>query len=406
MAPTYLWRVVFIVLLTPVLVPAQRPGAAPQRESDDARPILEKVGSTYRAASSLELKSTQIQTDDNPDNNIDRMTITLITAGDKFRWEQESKAGTCINASDGNRHWMYNESSKQKYRLLEGKSVDPFEFGVQVNLRTPTSQLKEARIVGEEVLETGQGKRACIVIEARYEGPRKGYPQTEFGATTFWIDRESNLVWKMSVPIVTDFGKMGKIRATETTVYSSIRMNLTVPPETFAPTQEVMTDSGEAAREHAVREQNAATMLRMEAQLEKDPDNVRLRSGLIGEYLNLSAIDPAAERALIRHVLWLVTNEPENEWLANPAVAVKPGDDYDAMEKAWLVQVNKPGVTPQVLANAANFFRPLKPARSLELLARARTLEPRNSMWVAMIGNIYAFQAIGVTATATRSSMS
>ncbi len=297
MAPTYLWRVVFILLLTPALVPGQRP-AASQRESDDARAILEKVGSTYRAASSLELKSTQIQTDDNPDNNIDRMTITLITAGDKFRWEQESKAGTFINASDGNQHWMYNESSKQKYTLLEGKSVDPFEFGFQVNLRTPASQLKEARIVGEEVLQTGQGKRACVVIEARYEGPRKGYPQTEFGATTFWIDRESNLVWKMSVPIVTDFGKMGKIRATETTVYSSIRMNLTVPPETFAPTREVKTDS-----ELDKAQASAERCLAETATLKSDKDinihrcnlilgGVALRRGDLkraGEYLLIAA---------------------------------------------------------------------------------------------------------------------
>src|SRR5271165_493317 len=236
MNPTYLWRGVFIVLLTPVLVTAQRPGAAPQRQSDDARAILEKVGSTYRTASSLELKATRIQTQaDKSDNNIDRTTFTLITSGGKFRWEQTSEAGTFIHASDGNQRWQYSEASNQKYTLLDGKSVDPFEFDIQVNLRSPASQLKEARIVGKEVLETGQGKRTCIVIEARYEGPLKGPPQVETGATTFWIDRESHFVWKMRVPIVIGFGKSGKVPAIVTTVYSSIRMNPKVPPETFAP---------------------------------------------------------------------------------------------------------------------------------------------------------------------------
>ncbi len=241
MNPTYLWRVVFILLLTPALRPAQGPAAAPRRQSDDARAILEKVGSTYRAASSLELKATRIQQtpDDQSDNNIDRMPFTLTTEGDKFRWEQESKAGTFIHASDGNQRWQYSEASSQKYTRLEGRSLDPFEFDVQVNLRAPTSQLKDARIVGNEVLETGQGKRTCIVIEARYEGPLKGYPQVERGATTFWIDPKSYFLWKMSVPIVTDFGSMGKVRAIVTTVYSSIRMNLKVPPETFAPPPEV-----------------------------------------------------------------------------------------------------------------------------------------------------------------------
>ncbi|MGA7412812.1 MAG: hypothetical protein WBW33_20210 [Bryobacteraceae bacterium] len=404
MDPTYSWRVVFMVLLAPVLVVAQHPDAATQRQSDDARGILEKVGSTYRTASSLELKATRIQQapDDQSENNIDRMPFTLITAGGKFRWEQESKAGTFIHAFDGNQRWMMSASNElpneYKYAPQDGKPVDPFEFDVQVNLRTPASQLKEARITGKEVLETDLGKRTCIIIEARYEGPLKGYPQVEAGATTFWIDPESYFVWKMRVPFVTDFGNSVKLPLIVTTVYSSIRMNLKVPPETFAPPPPgVKTDSGEAARERAVRAQNATTMSQWEAQLEKDPDNIRLRSELIGEYLKLSCTDPAAERALIRHVLWMVTNQPENEWLANRALAVKPGEDYDAIEKAWLAQVSKPDVTPQVLAIAANFFRPLKPARSLELLAKARALNPGNLMWVFMIGNIYAFQVIGVT---------
>jgi outer membrane lipoprotein-sorting protein len=303
MKPSYLWRVAFILLVTAILIAAPPP-AAPQGHSEDARAILEKVGSTYRTASTLELKGTRIQKqDDKSDDNVDRMTFTLTTAGNKFRWEQRSNAGTMIHASDGDKRWMYTSNeffNENKYTPLGGKSVDPFEFDIQVSLRPPASNLKEARIVGKEVLKTGQGKRTCKVIEARYEGPPRGYPQYDTGATTFRIDRESHFVWKMSVPIVIDFGKSGKVPAIVTTVYSSIRMNLQLPPETFVPPPGVKTDSGEAARERAVLAQNAATMSQMEAQLEKDPDSIRLRSGLIGEYLNLSRTDPACGSPLFR----------------------------------------------------------------------------------------------------------
>jgi hypothetical protein len=49
------------------------------------------------------------------------------------------------------------------------------------------------------------------------------------------------------------------------------------------------------------------------------------------------------------------------------------------------------------LANAANFFRELEPERSLELMVKARSLEPMNPIWTLMLGEIYAFQLVGVT---------
>src|SRR5580700_10275677 len=110
-----------------------------------------------------------------------------------------------------------------------------------------------------------------------------------------------------------------------------------------------------------------------EVQLEKQPDNIELRSNLIREYFRLSRQDPRAEKARIGHILWLVTHRPEVPVMGEPGVTVtRPGKEYDAVEKAWHAQVDKPGVTPEVLANAANFYRPMEPARSIELLGKAR----------------------------------
>jgi tetratricopeptide (TPR) repeat protein len=143
----------------------------------------------------------------------------------------------------------------------------------------------------------------------------------------------------------------------------------------------------------------AAPVLEWEAQLEKQPENVDLRSSLIREYFRLSRPDPGAEKVRLGHVLWMVTHRPEASVMGESVVTVsRPGQDYEAVKKVWLVQVNKPGVTPPVLANAAKFFRPMEPTRSIELLAKARALEPKNQMWTFMLGEMYAFQIVGVTA--------
>src|SRR5262249_26370287 len=142
-----------------------------------------------------------------------------------------------------------------------------------------------------------------------------------------------------------------------------------------------------------------APVSQWEAQLEKQPDNIDLRSTLIREYFRLSQQDPAVDKTRARHILWIVTHRPESSIMGEPTVTFsRRGEEYNAVAKAWLVQINKPDVTPQALANAANFFRPLEWARSAELLAKARTLEPKNLIWTAMLGEMYAFQIVGVTA--------
>src|SRR5450631_3381255 len=95
-------------------------------------------------------------------------------------------------------------------------------------------------------------------------------------------------------------------------------------------------------------QRSAAPVSQWEAQLAKQPDNIDLRSNLIREYFRLSRQDPGAEQARVVHVLWMVTHRPEASVMGEPTVTVsRPGEGYDAVEKAWLVQVNKPGVTPQ-----------------------------------------------------------
>ncbi len=150
----------------------------------------------------------------------------------------------------------------------------------------------------------------------------------------------------------------------------------------------------------ALSAQNATSQVsQWEAQLKKQPDNIDIRSKLIREYFRLSRQDLGAEKSRVAHILWMVAHRPEASVMGEPVVTVSaPGEEYTSVEKAWLAQINRPDVTPQVLANAANFFRPLEPARSVKLLEKARSLKPNEQMWTFMLGELYAFQIVGITA--------
>jgi len=134
-----------------------------------------------------------------------------------------------------------------------------------------------------------------------------------------------------------------------------------------------------------------------EAQLNTDPADSKLRGRLIREYFRMSRTSPSAEAARVGHILWLINYMPEAEILGEPSSTVShPGTEYEAVKAAWSQQIYA-HPTPQTLANAANFFRPLEIARSIDLLTNARAIEPSNWLWVTMLGEMYAFQIVGLT---------
>jgi hypothetical protein len=119
---------------------------------------------------------------------------------------------------------------------------------------------------------------------------------------------------------------------------------------------------------------------------------------LIRSSFRNSRQDAQAEQTRVNNVLWMVMHHPDAAILGEPSSTIStPGTSYNAVKNAWMTEIAKPAVTPQVLANAANFFRPLEPTRSLDLLAKARELDPKNWMWTAMLGQMYAFQLSGIT---------
>jgi hypothetical protein len=64
---------------------------------------------------------------------------------------------------------------------------------------------------------------------------------------------------------------------------------------------------------------DTAAAARLEASLEKQPDNVIARWELLNYYYTNSDLDPAVKReARRRHILWMITNRPEDLNLSLP----------------------------------------------------------------------------------------
>jgi len=208
-------------------------GAAAQSEGQDAAAILSDTGAAYRAASSLDLKGTKTHEQRNEFSEVVMRTpfTLLLTPDNRCRMESKTNVGTSLQVFDGEKSWNYF-SQNNKY-FVSAEQLDPAQlFETRVDLRTPTSRLKQARLLRQEVLETAGAKRACDVVEASYEHPQGG--NIEYGMVTFWVEHDTHLVWKTSAILVMDLGHSGgKTPVTETTVYSSIQLNANVPPGAF-----------------------------------------------------------------------------------------------------------------------------------------------------------------------------
>jgi len=205
------------------------------QETPDARSVLQKAGTVYRRPAALELEGTKINErhDEYSDSTL-RTPFTLwLTADNQYRMESLNKSGSSLQICDGEKNWNYNPYSK-RYSVNPGKSDPIFLFDSRVDLRTPASHLKEARILRQEVVETAGVKHSCHVIQASYEHPQKT-GNVDLGDVTFWVEQDTYLIWKTSVSPVRDFGKSGgKISGIETTLYTGIRMDADPPPGTFA----------------------------------------------------------------------------------------------------------------------------------------------------------------------------
>ncbi len=123
---------------------------------------------------------------------------------------------------------------------------------------------------------------------------------------------------------------------------------------------------------------NSAEARRLETSTISDSENIETHIRLIGYYWQRHN-----QRLLwIKHVVWLVANNPENPilfWPESFALAVIYDDLSIQLKSAWEQALDSRQQNIQVLRNAASFFCAVKTDRSLELILRARRLAPESA---------------------------
>jgi hypothetical protein len=136
-----------------------------------------------------------------------------------------------------------------------------------------------------------------------------------------------------------------------------------------------------------------AEAAQFEFELVRDPKNLALRIRLLSYYYQHMIAEPR-----LRHVVWLIENRPDADVFlaASDITAMSPNwtglnqaAGYQQVKALWLRQAERPPVTAKVFANAAAALSGADAEVSLELVKRARGVEPGNPEWTNWLAKIY-----------------
>lgn len=105
-----------------------------------------------------------------------------------------------------------------------------------------------------------------------------------------------------------------------------------------------------------------------------------------------------------RHILWLIGARPESALAGSSEATIDRAghsladpQGYEEARTAWIAQTGRKEVTPQILANAARFFLLPEKGLAIEMLKRARALDPGNLELAGRLGEAYATAILGIT---------
>ena len=134
----------------------------------------------------------------------------------------------------------------------------------------------------------------------------------------------------------------------------------------------------------------------MERQSAANPEDLDLRTRLLGNYSRRRHVDEAIKSLRNAHILWLIANRPRSHLAASPYTDMHPAieaDAYAAAKDLWLEQTERSPNDVSVLDGAARFMLQNDRETADALYARAQALEPDNPYWpqhrgfLALLGN-------------------
>ena len=131
----------------------------------------------------------------------------------------------------------------------------------------------------------------------------------------------------------------------------------------------------------------------LEARLDADAHDLEARTRLVVYYFGKSFFDTAIRRIHSGHVLWLIENVPQADILANPFANIDPftnAEGYLEGKRAWMTHLEEEPTNVTFLGHAASFFSEFQDRELVvETLQKAQSLDPDNSKWPRLLGNLY-----------------
>ncbi len=128
-----------------------------------------------------------------------------------------------------------------------------------------------------------------------------------------------------------------------------------------------------------------------------NPSDELSRIALMG-YYPIRAIWHREDREkALGHELWFVRNHPSHPQLRFPHCSVIAGDDqdlYELVSAAWLEHVHDDCKDVTILSHAAAFFTMRNKEFAIQLIERAREIEPLNNKLLRDLAHIYSLGLI------------
>lgn len=130
----------------------------------------------------------------------------------------------------------------------------------------------------------------------------------------------------------------------------------------------------------------------LEAELEKNPDNVETRKRLLRHY-SAGDVKAAPARARLRHRLWFIQHRPEMddaEIFGSFASIDEAGpEEFQTLKGAWLKQVAEQKTNAAVRLNAADFFLYRDPEAAEKILLEGRRIDPHEYRFAVILSELY-----------------
>ena len=204
-----------------------------------AAEVLRTTAERYQSLKSYRFEAEYWQeaaTDDLRQILITTQTAAADTANHLRRIEWKGGPLAALRIYDGHTVWEFRKSANQ-FARADQAAYEPVFPLVNDPLEAYGSLGKvaaRAKLLREETIEAAAGQRSCWVIEVPPDSAVDNAPMRERLATTYWIDKATNLVLKAS-----EQNRVKSQRADETqiqtltSIYKVVSVNEPVPVELF-----------------------------------------------------------------------------------------------------------------------------------------------------------------------------